>query len=64
MIHHGKYDADTLISNIEFYLQNHKKQLLAKFLYETKQHLLSADDFDHAVSTDIQLIREIENGKH
>ncbi len=64
VIRHGKYDAVTPISNIEFYLQNHKKKLLAKFLYETKQHLLSADDFVHAVSTDIQLIREIENGNH
>jgi dienelactone hydrolase len=64
VIHHGKYDAVTPISNIEFYLQNHKERLLKTFLYESKQHLLFADDFDHAVSTDIQLIREIENGNH
>jgi predicted alpha/beta hydrolase family esterase len=64
VIHHAKYDVITSVSNIEFCLQDHKKQLLKKFLYESKQHLLSADDFDHAVSTDIQLIREIENGNH
>ncbi|MFT4608817.1 MAG: pimeloyl-ACP methyl ester carboxylesterase [Chitinophagales bacterium] len=64
VIHHAKYDVINSVSNIEFCLQDHKKQLLKKFLYESKQHLLSADDFDHAVSTDIQLIREIENGNH
>jgi hypothetical protein len=61
---HGKYDAVTPISNIEFYHQNHKQQLTAKFIYESEQHLLSADDFELAVSRDIQLIREIENGNH
>jgi predicted alpha/beta hydrolase family esterase len=64
VIHHAKYDVINSVSNIEFCLQDHKKQLLKKFLYESKQHLLSADDFEHAVSTDIQLIREIENGNH
>ena len=64
VIHHGKYDAVTPISNIEFYHQNHKQQLTAKFVYESEQHLLSANDFELAVSRDIQLIREIENGNH
>jgi len=64
VIHHAKYDAVTPISNIDFYLENHKQQLISTFLYESKQHMLSADDFDNAVSTDIQLIHEIENGKH
>jgi dienelactone hydrolase len=64
VIHHAKYDAVTPISNIDFYLKNHKQQLISTFLYESKEHMLSADDFEHAVSTDIQLIREIENGNH
>ena len=64
VLHHAKYDAVTPISNIDFYLQNHKQQLISTFLYESEQHMLSADDFDHAVSTDIQLIRDIENGNH
>jgi pimeloyl-ACP methyl ester carboxylesterase len=64
VIHHAIYDAVTPISNIEFYLQNHKQQLTAKFVYESEQHMLSADDFKLAVSRDIQLIREIENGNH
>lgn len=64
VLHHGKYDVVTPIENLEFYLQNYKQQLVATFLYESEQHMLSADDFEHAVSKDIQLIREIENGNH
>ena len=62
VIHHAKYDVITPISNIDFYLKNHKQQLISTFLYGSEQHMLSADDFEQAVSTDIQLIREIDNG--
>ena len=61
VIHHGKYDDVTPISNLEYYLQNHKEQLVATCLYETKLHMLSASDFERAVASDIKLMREIEN---
>ena len=61
LIHHGKYDAVTSIKNLDYYRQRHDEQLIEISLYETEQHMLSAGDFEQAVSTDIRLIREIFN---
>ena len=59
LLHHGKYDAVTSSNNLDYYHQHHDEQLIATFLYETKLHMLAADDFKQAMSTDIRLIREI-----
>jgi pimeloyl-ACP methyl ester carboxylesterase len=61
LLQHGKYDAVTSSDNLAYYRQHHDEQLIEMFLYETKLHMLAADDFKQAISTDIRLIREIFN---
>lgn len=63
VIHHGQYDEVTPITHLDYYLKNHKSQLVSMNIYETNNHLLSATDFEQAVGLDIRLINGILKDK-
>jgi dienelactone hydrolase len=59
VLHHGKYDDVTPITHIDYYLKNHRNQLISMNVYETNEHMLTSSDFEQAVALDIRLINGI-----
>jgi len=59
IIHHGKHDKVTPVTNSGFYLKNHAQGLVYKGIYNTDKHLITKQHFDQAIKKDTEIIRTI-----
>jgi dienelactone hydrolase len=61
IIHHGQTDAVTPVENTQFFIDNYPNNLLSLHIYKSAEHMLTGNEFNQAINTDIALIKEVFN---
>ncbi len=65
VIHHGKYDQVTPLENSDYYLAQHKKTLVNRYVYPTDLHMLTGEMLQLGVKRDVEIInKQINREKH